>query len=61
MSLPISSAFNDGYIAEQFEVYRRDPTSVEESWRQIFRLAESLGGVAPTTVPTATEGGTVPE
>lgn len=47
MSLPISSAFNDGYIAEQFEAYRRDPASVEETWRQIFRLAETLGGVAP--------------
>ena len=55
MSLPISSAFNDGYIAEQFEAYRRDPTSVEESWRQIFRLAESLGGVAPPTALAATE------
>jgi 2-oxoglutarate dehydrogenase E1 component len=55
MSLPISSAFNDGYIAEQFEAYRRDPTSVEESWRQMFRLVESLGGVAPTTAPAATD------
>ncbi len=48
MSLPVSSVFNDGYIAEQFEAFRRDPNSVEESWRQIFRLAESLGGGAPT-------------
>ena len=47
MSLPVSSVFNDGYIAEQFEAYRRDPNSVDESWRQIFRLAESLGGVTP--------------
>ena len=47
MSLPISSTFNDGYIAEQYEAYRRDPHAVEESWRQIFRLAESLGGTAP--------------
>ncbi len=53
MSLPISSAFNDGYIAEQFEAYRRDPASVEESWRQIFRLAETLGGVAPAATTTA--------
>jgi len=46
--LPISSAFNDGYIAEQYEVYRRDPASVDESWRQFFRFAESLSGtVAP--------------
>ena len=53
MSLPISSAFNDGYIAEQFEAYRRDPTSVDESWRQIFRLAESLGSAAPSGAPSA--------
>ena len=52
MSLPISSAFNDGYVAEQFEAYRRDPNSVEESWRQIFRLAESLGG-AGSRVPAS--------
>ncbi|MFA6166810.1 MAG: 2-oxoglutarate dehydrogenase E1 component [Gemmatimonadaceae bacterium] len=53
MSLPISSAFNDGYIAEQFEAYRRDPRSVEESWRQIFRLAESLGNDAQSGAPSA--------
>src|SRR5512144_203635 len=47
MGLPISSVFNDGYIAELFDAYRRDPNSVEESWRQLFRLAESLGGAAP--------------
>jgi 2-oxoglutarate dehydrogenase E1 component len=47
MSLPVVSVFNDGYIAELFEQYRRDPNSVDESWRQYFRLAESLaGGVA---------------
>ena len=53
MSLPISSAFNDGYIAERFEAYRRDPTSVDESWRQIFRLAEALGSDAPSGAPSA--------
>jgi 2-oxoglutarate dehydrogenase E1 component len=47
MSHPIASVFNDGYVAEQFEAYRRDPNSVDESWRQYFRLAESLGGAAP--------------
>jgi len=44
MSDPVSSAFNDAYIEEQFEAYRRDPNSVEESWRQYFRFAERLGG-----------------
>jgi 2-oxoglutarate dehydrogenase E1 component len=46
--LPISSAFNDGYIAEAYEAYRRDPASVDESWRQFFRFAESLSGGAPS-------------
>ncbi|HUX34285.1 MAG TPA: 2-oxoglutarate dehydrogenase E1 component, partial [Gemmatimonadaceae bacterium] len=45
--LPISSAFNDGYIAEAYEAYRRDPAAVDESWRQYFRFAESLGGATP--------------
>ena len=46
--LPITSAFNDGYIAELYEQYRRDAASVDESWRQFFRFAESLAsaGVA---------------
>jgi 2-oxoglutarate dehydrogenase E1 component len=42
-SLPVSGVFNDGLIAELFESYRRDPASVDESWRQFFRLAETLG------------------
>ena len=37
---PIASVFNDAYAAEQFEAYRKDPASVEESWRQFFRFAE---------------------
>jgi 2-oxoglutarate dehydrogenase E1 component len=41
--LPTTSAFNDGYIAELYDAYRRDPASVDESWRQFFRFAESLG------------------
>ncbi|MFM9013687.1 MAG: 2-oxoglutarate dehydrogenase E1 subunit family protein, partial [Gemmatimonadota bacterium] len=43
---PIASVFNDAYAAEQFEAYRRDPTSVEESWRQFFRFAEEAIGHA---------------
>ena len=42
--LPITSVFNDGYIAELYEQYRRDPTSVDESWRQFFRFAQQIGG-----------------
>ena len=43
-ALPITSVFNDGYIAETYEAYRRDPASVDESWRQFFRVAEQLAG-----------------
>jgi 2-oxoglutarate dehydrogenase E1 component len=46
-SSPISSAFNDGYIAGVYEAYRRDPASVDESWRQYFALAERLFGGRP--------------
>ncbi len=47
---PITSVFNDAYIAEVFESYKRDPASVDESWRQYFRFAESLSGGAGTAV-----------
>ncbi|MEO6529119.1 MAG: 2-oxoglutarate dehydrogenase E1 component [Gemmatimonadaceae bacterium] len=43
---PTTTVFNDGYIAETYEAYRRDPSSVDESWRQFFRTAESLVGIA---------------
>jgi 2-oxoglutarate dehydrogenase E1 component len=43
-SLPITGVFNDGYVAELYEQYRRDPASVDESWRQFFRFAQRLGG-----------------
>ncbi|HWZ58517.1 MAG TPA: 2-oxoglutarate dehydrogenase E1 component [Gemmatimonadaceae bacterium] len=48
-----SSAFNDGYIAGIYEAYRRDPASVDESWRQYFALAERLVGAAPGPVTDA--------
>lgn len=41
-SNPITSVFNDGYIAEMYESYRRDRASVDESWRQYFLFAETL-------------------
>jgi 2-oxoglutarate dehydrogenase E1 component len=49
MSAPsVSSVYNDAYIAELFEKFQRDPNAVDESWRQLFRLAQSLGsGMAP--------------
>src|SRR4051812_17272375 len=46
---PTTTVFNDGYIAETYENYRRDPASVDESWRQFFRTAESLAGVTGGT------------
>src|SRR4051812_49130927 len=51
--LPITSVFNDGYIAEQFEAFRQNPDSVDESWRQFFRFAQSLSGGAATIAPAA--------
>lgn len=45
---PSTTVFNDAYIAEAFERYRRDPASVDESWRQYFRAAESLAGTGAT-------------
>src|SRR5689334_6876159 len=42
---PTTTVYNDGYIAETYEAYRRDPSSVDESWRQFFRTAESLAGI----------------
>ncbi len=55
MSPAITSVFNDGIVAEQFERYRRDPASVDESWRQYFRIAESLfaGSTAAAGAPAS--------
>jgi 2-oxoglutarate dehydrogenase E1 component len=46
MSLPAVSVFNDGYIAELYEQFLRDPNSVDASWRQYFQLAQQLAGTA---------------
>nr|MBA3890654.1 2-oxoglutarate dehydrogenase E1 component [Gemmatimonadaceae bacterium] len=48
-ALPIASAFNDGYVAEAYESYRRDPNAVDETWRQFFRFAETLSGGGTAT------------
>ncbi|MBA3644844.1 MAG: 2-oxoglutarate dehydrogenase E1 component [Gemmatimonadaceae bacterium] len=50
---PITSVFNDGYIAEQYDAFRNDPASVDESWRQFFRFAGTL--VATTSPGAAAE------
>jgi len=46
-SVPITGTYNDGYIAELYDNFRRDPASVDESWRQYFRFAEQIAGTAP--------------
>jgi 2-oxoglutarate dehydrogenase E1 component len=50
-SNPITGVYNDGYIKEAYEAFRRDPASVDESWRQFFRFAESLSGATPSATP----------
>ena len=51
MTLPVTGPFNDGFIAELYEQYRRDPSAVEEPWRQYFRFAEQLAGTTSTAAP----------
>ena len=60
---PITTSFNDAYIAELFEAYRRDPASVDDSWRQFFDVAQRFsGGVARDPAPTGGAGrGVVPD
>lgn len=53
----ITSVFNDGVFAEQFERYRRDPASVDETWRQYFRIAESLFGGSAAASPASQAAG----
>jgi 2-oxoglutarate dehydrogenase E1 component len=40
---PVTSVFNDAYIAETYELWLSDPNAVEESWRQFFMLAGRYG------------------
>ena len=57
---PITGVFNDGYISEAYEAYKRDPASVDESWRQFFRFAEGLSRGEPgATTPAAAFAGAV--
>ena len=50
MSEPVTSVFNDAYIAETYETWARNPNAVEESWRQFFELANRYAS-APAVVP----------
>ncbi|HWL41251.1 MAG TPA: 2-oxoglutarate dehydrogenase E1 component [Gemmatimonadaceae bacterium] len=60
ISTPITGVFNDGYISEAYEAYLRDPASVDESWRQYFRFAESLSGTTETAREPLLPGQTDP-
>ena len=51
MPEPVTSVFNDAYIAETYEFWLRDPNSVEESWRQFFTLAQRYGQGAVWSTP----------
>ncbi len=55
----ITSVFNDGVVAEQFERYRQSPESVDETWRQYFAMAEALfaGQTGSSGVSPAAQGG----
>jgi len=57
---PITGVFNDGYISEVHEAYLGDPASVDESWRQFFRFAESLSGTTSVTREPLLPGQTDP-
>src|SRR5687768_3406690 len=54
-TMPITSPFNDGYVLELYESFRRDPASVDESWRQYFRFAEGLAGRADGAAPGSSD------
>jgi 2-oxoglutarate dehydrogenase E1 component len=51
---PVTTTFNDAYIAELFEAYRRDPASVDDSWRQFFDVAQRF---ADSGTPAVSGGG----
>lgn len=55
MTMPITGVYNDAHISQLFEDYRRDPSSVDESWRQYFAFAESLGGPGTAVSAGATD------
>jgi 2-oxoglutarate dehydrogenase E1 component len=52
---PATNVFNDGYIAELYDAYRRDPASVSESWQTFFRAAERFAGSTTRGAPDGVE------
>lgn len=55
-STPIIGIYNDGHVAEMYEAFRRDPASVDESWRQYFTFAQALAGGATPVAAIAAPG-----
>ncbi len=51
---PVTGVFNDGYIAEQYELYRRDRNAVDSSWRQFFQFAEGIAGAPSASAQAGT-------
>ena len=52
---PATNVFNDGYIAELYDAYLRDPASVSDSWQQFFRAAERFAGTTTRGAPDGIE------
>ncbi|CAN5354159.1 hypothetical protein BH24CHL10_BH24CHL10_10580 [soil metagenome] len=46
---------NAGYVADLYEQYRTDPTSVEPQWRTLFD--SGAGGFEPVEAPTKATNG----
>lgn len=57
---PITGVYNDAHISELYEQFRRDPQSLDESWRQYFELALALGG-GSTAVPAPSVASAIPD
>ena len=44
---------NAGYVADLYEQYRQDPTSVDPEWRSIFD--QGTGGFEPVQAPSVSQ------
>jgi 2-oxoglutarate dehydrogenase E1 component len=51
---------NSGYVAELYEQYRRDPSSVEQEWRNLFASGTAGFEPAPSAAPAANGNGSAP-
>ena len=47
------ASINAAYVQELYELYRQDPSSVDESWRRLFAAEDAAAGLGtPTTRPS---------